>query len=149
MTLSAAIGLGGEVVRAGSTDGDEEAIDARVEALLRAMTLDEKIGQMTQVDLGALRDKADIARFSLGSVLSGGDTDPPDNSPASWAKAHDECQSWALKGRLKIPILYGIDAVHGHNNVDGAVIFPHNVGLGATRDPGLVERASRATAEEV
>src|SRR5215469_3278236 len=71
MTLSAAIGLGGEVVRAGSTDGDEEAIDVRVEALLRAMTLDEKVCQMTQVDLGALRGKADIARFSLGSVLSG------------------------------------------------------------------------------
>jgi beta-glucosidase len=149
MALSVAIGLGGDMVRAGSSDDEEKAIDARVEALLRAMTLDEKIGQMTQVDLGALRDKADIQRYALGSVLSGGDTDPPDNSPASWAKAHDECQAWALKGRLKIPILYGIDAVHGHNNVDGAVIFPHNVGLGATRDPGLVERAYRVTAEEV
>src|SRR5262249_47933244 len=58
-------------------------------------------------------------------------------------------QSWALKSRLKIPLIYGIDAVHGHNNVDGAVIFPHNIGLGATRDPGLVEKAARITALEM
>ena len=98
---------------------------------------------------GALRDKADIQKYALGSILCGGDTDPPDVSPAGWAKAHDECQGWARKSRLKIPLLFGIDAVHGHNNVDGAVIFPHNIGLGATRDPGLVERAYRMTAEEL
>jgi beta-glucosidase len=93
---------------------------------------------------------ADIQRYFLGSVLSGGGSDPsPDNSAGSWLKLSSEVQSWALKTRLKIPLIYGIDAVHGHNNVDGAVIFPHNIGMGATRNPALVERAARVTAEEV
>jgi beta-glucosidase len=127
----------------------KRSLEDKADALLRAMTLDEKVGQMTQVDLLALQDKADIAKYAIGSVLSGGDSDPPDISAAGWAKAHDECQSWALKSRLKVPIVYGIDAVHGHNNVDGAVIFPHNIGLGATRSPALVERAARVTAVEV
>ena len=113
------------------------------------MTLDEKIGQMTQADLKAIKDKADISRYALGSVLSGGDSDPDDITAQGWARTHDELQSWALKSRLKIPLIYGIDAVHGHNNVDGAVIFPHNIGLGAMRDPGLVEKAARITALEL
>jgi beta-glucosidase len=123
--------------------------DASAEQLLSQMTLDEKIGQMTQVDMGALKDKSDIQKYFLGSVLSGGNSDPADNSPESWLKAVEEFQSFALKTRLKIPLLYGIDAVHGHNNVDGAVIFPHNIGLGATHNPALVEKAARVTAEEV
>jgi beta-glucosidase len=128
---------------------DDAAIDAKVDALLRTMTLDEKIGQMTQVDLSALKDKADIQKYFIGSILSGGDSDPPDNSPQTWAKTYDELQAWALKTRLKIPLIYGVDAVHGHNNVLGAVIFPHNIGLGATRNPDLVEKAARITALEV
>ena len=124
-------------------------IEAKAQAVLRQMTLDEKIGQMTQVDMLAVKDKADIARYSFGSMLSGGDSDPSDNTPKVWAAAYDDFQSWAAKSRLKIPLLYGVDAVHGHNNIDGAVIFPHNIGLGATRDPGLVEKAARATAVEV
>jgi beta-glucosidase len=123
--------------------------DSRVELLLSQMTLDEKIGQMTQVDMLALKDKGDVQKYFLGSVLSGGSSDPADNSPQSWLKAVQEFQSWALKTRLKIPLLYGIDAVHGHNNVDGAVIFPHNIGLGATHNPALVRRAAQVTAEEV
>lgn len=149
IVLFATLGSGADVVMADPSDGNAGTIDARVEALLKAMTLEEKIGQMTQVDLAALKDKADIRKYALGSVLSGGNSDPPDNSPASWAKAHDDCQAEALKGRLKIPLIYGIDAVHGHNNVDGAVILPHNIGLGATRDPALVQRAHRVTAEEM
>ena len=121
----------------------------QVEALLVKMTLAEKIGQMTQVDSNALKDKSDIQKFCLGSVLSGGDSDPVDNSPQSWAALTTECQSWSQKTRLKIPLLYGIDAVHGHNNVDGAVIFPHNIGMGATHDAKLVEQAGRVTAEEI
>ncbi len=113
------------------------------------MTLDEKIGQMTQADMDALKNKSDVKKYFLGSVLSGGSSDPPDITAKGWLKATDEFQSWALKTRLKIPILYGIDAVHGHNNVQGAVMFPHNIGLGATRNPELVERAARVTAEEV
>jgi len=128
---------------------NDAAIEAKIDSLLRTMTLDEKIGQMTEVDLGAIKDKSDIQKYFIGSVLSGGDSDPPDNSPQTWAKTYDELQSWALKTRLKIPLIYGIDAVHGHNNVLGAVIFPHNVGLGATRNPELVEKAARITALEV
>ena len=121
----------------------------RVDALLKQMTLAEKVGQMTQVDSTALKDKSHIQEYALGSVLSGGGSDPTNNSPTAWLKLSQECQSWAHKTRLQIPLLYGIDAVHGHNNVDGAVVFPHNIGLGATRNPALVEEAAHITAMEV
>ena len=116
---------------------------------MASMTLDEKIGQMVQVDMNALKDKSDIQRYGFGSMLSGGDSDPADISPTGWLNACSEYQQWALKTRLHIPLIYGIDAVHGHNNVDGAVIFPHNIGLGATRNPSLVQKAARITAQEV
>jgi beta-glucosidase len=126
------------------------SMDKRVEALLAQMTQDEKIGQMVQADSGALADKADVKNYFLGSVLSGGSSDPADgNSPQSWLKMVTSFQDEALQTRLKIPILYGIDAVHGHNNIDGAVIFPHHVGMGATHDPKLVMRAEQVTAQEV
>ncbi len=124
-------------------------VERRVEALLAQMTLDEKIGQMTQVDMNALKDKSDVQKYAIGSVLSGGGSDPADISAQGWGKAVDEFQSWAGRTRLKIPLIYGIDAVHGHNNVDGAVVFPHNIGLGATRNPALVEKAARVTAREM
>jgi beta-glucosidase len=123
--------------------------DKQVEALLTKMTLAEKIGQMTQVDTEALKDKSHIQKYFLGSVLSGGGSDPVTNTAQGWLKLSQECQSWAGNTRLKIPLLYGIDAVHGHNNVLGAVIFPHNIGLGATHNPELVERAARVTAREI
>jgi beta-glucosidase len=123
--------------------------EQQVDSLLSIMTLDEKIGQMTQVDLYALSDTSDITKYFLGSVLSGGDSDPSNITAEGWADTYDHLQSYALKTRLKIPIIYGIDAVHGHNNVLGAVIFPHNIGLGCTRDPKLVEEAARVTAEEI
>jgi beta-glucosidase len=122
---------------------------SRAEALLMRMNLDEKVGQMMQVDMKALKDKADVKNYCLGSVLSGGDSDPADITAAGWAKAVDEYQAWAFRTPLKIPLLYGIDAVHGHNNVKGAVIFPHNIALGAARNPGLTEQAARVTAQEV
>jgi len=121
----------------------------RAEALLAQMTLDEKIGQMVQVDLLALKDTGDIRKYFLGSMLSGGDSDPADNAPATWLKTVRELEAVALETRLRIPLLYGIDAVHGHANIDGAVVFPHNLGLGATHNPRLVEQAARVTAEEV
>ena len=124
-------------------------VDRQVQALLAQMTLDEKIGQMTQADSEALKDKADVQKYFLGSVLSGGGHSPAENDAQGWLKSCDEFRSWALKTRLKIPLLYGIDAVHGHNNVDGAVIFPHNIGLGATHNPALVEKAARVVAAEV
>jgi len=123
--------------------------DAQADKLLSQMTLDEKIGQMTQVDMLALKDKVAVQKYFLGSVLSGGSSDPKDgNSPAAWLHAVDEFRAEALNTRLKIPLLYGIDAVHGNNNIEGAVIFPHNIGLGAMHDPKLIERAARVTAEE-
>jgi beta-glucosidase len=124
--------------------------DKQVDALLAQMTLDEKIGQMTQVDSSALKDKAGVRRYFLGSVLSGGSSDPAGgNSIQNWLNWVNDFKAQARQTRLKIPLLYGIDAVHGHNNVEGAVIFPHHIGMGATRNPRLVERAERVTAEEV
>lgn len=131
-----------------SASAQPQKVD-KVELLLRQMSLAEKIGQMTQVDMGALAEPGDVRKYFLGSVLSGGSTDPSDNSAATWLKAVNELKAQALETRLKIPLLYGIDAVHGHNNIDGAVIFPHNIALGATHNPDLVERAARVTAEEM
>jgi beta-glucosidase len=123
--------------------------EKEVEALLAQMTQDEKIGQMTQADSAALKDTADVQKYFLGSVLSGGNSDPhTGNTVKDWLDFVTGFQNQALQTRLKIPILYGIDAVHGHNNVDGAVIFPHHIGMGATRDPRLVERMERVTAAE-
>jgi beta-glucosidase len=137
------------LLHAGAAVEQPSPFDPQVGALLAQMTLDEKIGQMTQTDYEALKDKSDVQKYYLGSVLSGGGHAPPEKDAKGWLKACDEFRSWALKTRLKIPLLYGIDAVHGHNNVDGAVIFPHNIGLGATRNPELVERAARVVGEEV
>ena len=120
-----------------------------VEALLARMTLDEKLGQMTQVDRSALVDGTEIHDFFIGSVLSGGDSLAIPNTPASWADSTDAYQTQALSTRLGIPLLYGIDAVHGIGGVRGAVVFPHNVGLGCTRSPELVEAVARVTALEV
>src|SRR3569833_3065925 len=118
-------------------------------AMLAKMTLDEKIGQMVQVDMAALKDKSDVQKYFIGSVLSGGGSDPADNRPETWLKAVTEFRAIALQTRLKIPLIYGVDAVHGHNNILGAVIFPHHVGLGATHNAALVEKAERVTAEEI
>jgi beta-glucosidase len=134
---------------AGDLAAQPSSFDEQAKALLAQMTLDEKVGQMTQTDLEALNDKSAVQTYFLGSVLSGGGHAPPESDAKGWAKSCDEFRSWALKTRLKIPLLYGIDAVHGNNNVDGAVIFPHNIGLGATRNPALVEKAARVVKEEV
>lgn len=125
-------------------------VDKRVNDLLARMTLAEKIGQMTQAERGAVANSPSlIAQWQLGSVLSGGGSTPATNTPEAWVAMVNSFQSQALATRLQIPMIYGIDAVHGHGNVYGATIFPHNIGLGATRDPKLVERIGRATAEEL
>jgi len=143
------LGAGCIALRSAAAVEPPSNYDPQVAALLAQMTLDEKIGQMTQADSEALKDKSDIQKYFLGSVLSGGGHGPAENDAKGWLKSCDEFRSWALKTRLKIPLLYGIDAVHGHNNVDGAVIFPHNIGLGATRNPVLVEKAARVVEAEV
>ncbi|MFF9176630.1 carbohydrate binding domain-containing protein [Streptomyces sp. NPDC014793] len=121
----------------------------RVADLLSRMSLAEKAGQMTQAERGALSDQGDIAGYALGSLLSGGGSTPAPNTPDAWAKMIDGFQLRAQATRFQIPLIYGVDAVHGHNNLVGATIMPHNVGLGATRDPRLAERTGAVTAAEV
>ena len=120
-----------------------------ISELIKEMTLEEKIGQMTQVDYRYLKDKSDITKYFLGSILSGGGSTPPTNQPSSWVDLYNGFQKEALKTRLKIPLIYGIDAVHGHNNVFGATMFPHNIGLGCANDKLLVQKIAAATAVEV
>ena len=103
---------------------------SRAAALLAEMTLDEKIGQMTQLEQGSV-DPQGVADLLLGSVLSGGGGSPAQNDAGGWYRMVQAYQDAALGTRLGIPILYGVDAVHGHNNVVGATIFPQQVGLGA------------------
>jgi beta-glucosidase len=125
-----------------------KSVDDRVAALLGQMTIDEKIGQMTQIEKNAI-DATNAAAFNLGSILSGGGGFPSPNTPDAWYDMVDAYQQAALGTRLGIPIIYGVDAVHGHNNVEGATIFPQNVGMGAANDPALVEQACAATALEM
>ncbi|WP_340561997.1 glycoside hydrolase family 3 N-terminal domain-containing protein [Streptomyces sp. GSL17-111] len=121
----------------------------RVADLLDRMTLDEKAGQMTQAERNALRAPGDIAAHHLGSLLSGGGSVPTPNTPEAWARMTDDYQLRTRASRLQIPLIYGVDAVHGHNNVVGATVMPHNIGLGATRDPELARRTGEVTATEV
>ncbi|MFI7383834.1 glycoside hydrolase family 3 protein [Streptomyces sp. NPDC049813] len=124
-------------------------VKKRVADLVSRMSLDEKIGQMTQAERNALKSPADIAGHALGSLLSGGGSVPTPNTPEAWAKMIDGYQLRAQATRFQIPLIYGVDAVHGHNNVVGATIMPHNIGIGATRDPQLAEKTGAVTASEV
>jgi beta-glucosidase len=140
----------GAAISAASQPKPLSSFDAQVKALLARMTLAEKIGQMTQPDQEHIKDLADIETYFVGSILSGGTSDPKEgNSLQAWTDLYDRLQQHTTNTRLKIPILYGIDAVHGHNNVLGAVIFPQNIGMGCTRNAALVEKMERITAEEV
>jgi beta-glucosidase len=118
---------------------------------LSKMTLGEKAGQMTQAAWNYLKSDSDISTYGLGSLLSGGGGGPngAGGTAAQWKSMVDNFQSYALKSRLGIPLLYGVDAVHGNNNIDGAVIFPHNIGMGATRDAALVQQEEDVTRQEV
>ena len=124
------------------------AVEERVNTLLDQMTLEEKIGQMSQVERYCIYEGA-IRNYFLGSVFSGGGSAPIPNEPQAWVDMIAEYQDEALSTRLGIPILYGIDAIHGNPTLYGATIFPQEVGLGATRDPDLVYRIGQATALEM
>lgn len=129
-------------------NNSKTSIEDRVEDLLDRMTLSEKIGQVTQVEKNSI-DEKDITNLFIGSLLSGGGGYPANNTPGGWVEMVNNFQKHALQTRLGIPLIYGVDAVHGHGNVRGAVVFPHNIGLGAARDPDLVEGIGRITAIEM
>ena len=123
------------------------ATSGAVSDLVESMTLPEKVGQMTQVEFASITPD-EVAAWSIGSVLSGGGGNPGDGSARAWRESVDAFVAGSRRSRLGIPILYGTDAVHGHNNVVGATIFPHHIGLGATGDADLVRAISRAAALE-
>ncbi|KAF4360298.1 hypothetical protein F8388_020589 [Cannabis sativa] len=137
-----------------------QKLGVRIRDLMNKMTLEEKIGQMVQVERTVATPDV-MQKYFIGSVLSGGGSVPaPKASPEAWVNMVNEIQKASLSTRLGIPMIYGIDAVHGHNNVYNATIFPHNVGLGVTRqvylqiqkvnfDPKLIKKIGEATALEV
>src|SRR4051795_12348540 len=157
LAVAAAIGLAAVAVSAPSVGAAEQLpyedpslpVSQRVDDLLSRMTPAEKIGQMTQTERYQVYDDATpITTYSLGSILSGGGSTPAQNNPAAWADMIDRFQRAALATRLHIPLLYGIDTVHGDGNMLGATVFPHNIGRGATRDSALVRDVEHVAAEE-
>lgn len=126
-----------------------QPIDARVKDLLERMTLEEKIGQMSLVDKNSLDKIEDISKYSLGGILSGAGAKPSNNTQQGWLEMVNGMKNEAAASRLQIPILYGVDATHGHANVPGATVFPHAIGLGASSDTELVKNIAEATSAEL
>ncbi len=125
------------------------SIEERISNLLSQMTLDEKIGQMALVEKNSIHNRKDVYLYGLGGILSGAGGKPADNTSEGWLQMVTDFEEASRRSRLGIPILYGVDAIHGHGNVPGATIFPHAIGLGATHDNTLVEKVAQATAREV
>ncbi|HEY8443416.1 MAG TPA: glycoside hydrolase family 3 protein [Clostridia bacterium] len=125
------------------------SIEERIENLISQMTLDEKAGQMVQGEQSQV-SVSKMKKLGLGSILSGGGSIPNnDNTVKSWAETVDKYQKAAMSRRLKIPFIYGVDAVHGHNTLTNAVIFPHNIGIGAANDPELTKLMGEYVAQEL
>ncbi len=128
-------------------------VEKRVDALIQAMSLEDKVGQIIQVDIGSIKP-ADVVTYKIGSVLNGGNSGPYDDeyaSPAKWLKLADEFYDASMTrsdSRPKVPIIWGTDSVHGNNNIVGATLFPHNIGLGAARDRDLIRKIGEVTALE-
>ncbi|MCT8002046.1 exo 1,3/1,4-beta-D-glucan glucohydrolase [Sphingomonas sanguinis] len=128
-------------------------VEARVDKILSQMSVEDKVGQLIQVDIASITPK-DLETYKLGSILNGGNSAPNNDefAPApEWLKLFDAFWDAAMKrsdGRPKVPLIWGTDAVHGANNIVGATLFPHNIGLGAARDPELIRRIGAATAAE-
>jgi beta-glucosidase len=132
----------------------DAATEKRIDTLLKKMTVEQKVGQLIQGDISTITPK-DLETYPLGSILAGGNSGPNGNersSAADWAKLVGEFRAVSMKPQangVAIPIVFGVDAVHGHNNVPGATLFPHNIGLGAARDPELIQRIGAVTAAEI
>ena len=132
----------------------DAATEARIDALMKKMTIEQKVGQLIQGDISTITPK-DLEAYPLGSILAGGNSGPNGNersSAADWAKLVGEFRAVSMKPQangVAIPIIFGVDAVHGHNNIPGATLFPHNIGLGAARDPELIHRIGAVTAAEI
>ncbi|MGL6042322.1 MAG: glycoside hydrolase family 3 protein, partial [Sandaracinobacteroides sp.] len=129
----------------------DPATEAAIDALLARMTVKQKVGQLIQADISSIKP-VDLARYPLGSILAGGNSGPYGNeraSAATWMRLAGAFRAASRKSGAGIPILFGVDAVHGHSNLPGATIFPHNIGLGAANDTGLVHRIGVATAAEI
>jgi beta-glucosidase len=125
------------------------SIEERVNDLMSKMTEWEKIGQMALIEKNSIHDLNEITKYNLGALLSGGGAGPKQETPLAWLEMVNSFQEAAKNTCLKIPLLYGIDAVHGHANVLGATVFPHAIGLGASHDANLVKRVASATAKEM
>jgi beta-glucosidase len=126
-----------------------QSIETRVADLLSYMTLEEKIGQMALVEKNSITDSNAIAKYHLGGLLSGSGAKPEDNTAQGWKDMIEGYQAEAKKTRLAIPLLYGVDAIHGHAHVPEATVFPHSIGLGATQNAELVRAIASATAQEL
>jgi beta-glucosidase len=131
----------------------DAAMEARIAGIVRGMTLEQKVGQMTQADIRSITPD-DVRRYYVGSVLNGGGAWPgmkKDAPVTAWTSLADAYYraSMSTDMAVQIPVIWGTDAVHGHGNVAGATLFPHNIGLGAARDPDLIQRIGRATAKQV
>ncbi|HKE95631.1 MAG TPA: glycoside hydrolase family 3 N-terminal domain-containing protein, partial [Povalibacter sp.] len=133
---------------------DDSQVNDRLETLLKSLSVEEKVGQIIQADICCVTGE-DVRKYRLGSVLNGGNSGPHGNdlAPAKeWLALADEFYEASMDasgGKHAIPIIWGVDAVHGNNNIIGATIFPHNIGLGAARDPQLIHRIGEVTAREV
>ena len=122
-----------------------------ISATIAKMTIEQKIGQLIQADISAVKPQ-DLAEYPLGSILAGGNSGPYGDeraSAAKWDQLVTEFRDASRRSGAGIPVLFGVDAVHGHSNLPEATIFPHNIGLGAARDAGLIERIGAATAAEI
>lgn len=132
----------------------DAATEKRIDALIAKMSVEQKVGQLIQGDISTITPK-ELETYPLGSILAGGNSGPNGNersSAADWAKLVGEFRAVSMKPQangVAIPIIFGVDAVHGHNNVPGATLFPHNIGLGAARDPELIQRIGTVTAAEI
>src|SRR5690606_7970324 len=132
----------------------DPATEKRIEGLLARMTLEQKVGQLIQADISAIQP-ADLAEYPIGSILAGGNSGPYGDEragAADWNRVVRGFRPASLANAdngVAIPIIFGVDAVHGHNNIPGATVFPHNIGLGAALDADLIRRIGVATAREI